>query len=30
VSPKYTDRYLKEFTFRAMQNAMFDRLIAAV
>jgi len=34
VSPKYMDRYLKEFTFRAnhreMQNAMFDLLIAAV
>jgi transposase len=34
VSPKYMDRYLKEFTFRAnhraMQNAMFDLLIGAV
>lgn len=34
VSSKYMDRYLKEFTFRsnhrAMQNAMFDLLIAAV
>jgi transposase-like protein len=34
VSPKYMDRYLKEFTFRAnhreMQNAMFDLLVAAV
>ena len=34
VSPKYMDRYLREFTFRsnhhAMENAMFDLLIAAV
>lgn len=34
VSPKYMDRYLREFTFRsnhrAMQNAMFDLLIGAV
>lgn len=34
VSPKYMDRYLKEFTFRSnhreMGNAMFDLLIAAV
>ena len=34
VSPKYMDRYLKEFTFRAnhreMKNAMFDLLVAAV
>jgi transposase-like protein len=34
VSPKYMDRYLKEFTFRAnhreMGNAMFDLLIASV
>jgi transposase-like protein len=34
VSPKYMDRYLGEFTFRsnhrAMTNAMFDLLIAAV
>jgi transposase len=34
VSPKYMDRYVKEFTFRAnhraMSNAMFDLLIAAV
>lgn len=34
VSPKYMDRYLKEFTFRsnhrAMQNAMFDLLIGAI
>jgi hypothetical protein len=34
VSPRYMDRYLKEFTFRAnhreMKNAMFDLLIAAV
>ena len=34
VSPKYMDRYLKEFTFRSnhrqMQNAMFDLLIGAV
>lgn len=34
VSPKYMDRYLKEFTFRAnhreKQNAMFDLLIASV
>lgn len=34
VSPKYMDRYLREFTFRAnhreMQNAMFDLLVAAV
>ncbi|MBI3702536.1 MAG: IS1595 family transposase [Rhizobiales bacterium] len=34
VSPKYMDRYLGEFTFRsnhrAMTNAMFDFLIAAV
>jgi len=34
VSPKYMDRYLKEFTFRAnhraMSNAMFDLLIGAV
>ena len=34
ISPKYMDRYLKEFTFRAnhraMQNAMFDLLIGAV
>jgi transposase len=33
VSPKYMDRYLGEFTFRAnhreMSNAMFDLLIAA-
>jgi transposase len=34
VSAKYMDRYVKEFTFRAnhraMSNAMFDLLIAAV
>lgn len=34
VSPKYMDRYLNEFTFRAnhreKQNAMFDLLIASV
>ena len=34
VSPKYMDRYLREFTFRSnnrgMQNAMFDLLIASV
>lgn len=34
VSPRYMDRYLKEFTFRSnhrqMSNAMFDLLIAAV
>jgi transposase len=34
VSPKYMDRYLKEFTFRSnhrgMANAMFDLLIASV
>ena len=34
VSPKYMDRYLKEFTFRSnhreMSNAMFDLLISAV
>lgn len=34
VSPKYMDRYLREFTFRAnhreMRNAMFDLLIGAV
>jgi len=34
VSAKYMDRYVSEFTFRsnhrAMQNAMFDLLIAAV
>ncbi len=34
ISPKYMDRYLSEFTFRsnhrAMQNAMFDLLIASV
>lgn len=34
VSPKYMDRYLKEFTFRAnhreMKNAMFDLLVGAV
>lgn len=34
VSPKYLDRYLREFTFRAnhreMKNAMFDLLIGAV
>jgi transposase-like protein len=34
VSPKYMDRYLKEFTFRSnhrqMGNAMFDLLISAV
>jgi transposase-like protein len=34
VSPKYMDRYLKEFTFRAnhreAQNAMFDLLISRV
>jgi transposase-like protein len=34
VSSKYMDRYVNEFTFRsnhrAMQNAMFDLLIAAV
>lgn len=34
VSPKYMDRYLGEFTFRAnhreMKNAMFDLLIAAI
>jgi len=34
ISPKYMDRYLREFTFRsnhrAMQNAMFDLLIGAV
>lgn len=34
VSQKYMDRYVKEFTFRsnhrAMSNAMFDLLIAAV
>ena len=34
VSPKYMDRYLREFTFRAnhrqMKNAMFDLLIGAV
>lgn len=34
VSPKYMDRFLKEFTFRSnhreMKNAMFDLLIAAV
>lgn len=34
VSPKYMDRYLREFTFRAnhreKQNAMFDLLIGAV
>ena len=34
VSPKYMDRYLKEFTFRSnhrqMTNAMFDLLISAV
>lgn len=34
VSPKYMDRYLREFTFRsnhrAMKNAMFDLLIASV
>jgi transposase len=33
VSPKYMDRYLREFTFRAnhreMSNAMFDLLVAA-
>jgi transposase len=33
ISPKYTDRYLREFTFRAnhreMQNAMFDLLVGA-
>jgi hypothetical protein len=31
ISPRYTDRYLREFTFpanhREMQNAMFDLLI---
>ena len=34
VSPKYMDRYLREFTFRSnhrqMTNAMFDLLISAV
>jgi transposase-like protein len=34
ISPKYMDRYLREFTFRSnhrgMQNAMFDLLIGAV
>ena len=34
VSPKYMNRYLREFTFRAnhreMQNAMFDLLIGAI
>lgn len=34
VSPKYMDRYLREFAFRsnhrAMQNAMFDLLIGAI
>lgn len=34
VSPKYMDRYLREFTFRSnhreMQNAMFDLLIGAI
>lgn len=34
VSPKYMNRYLREFTFRAnhreMKNAMFDLLIGAV
>jgi ISXO2-like transposase domain len=34
VSPKYMDRYLREFTFRsnhrAMQNAMFDLLVGPV
>jgi transposase len=34
VSPKYMDRYLGEFTFRsnhrAMTNAMFDLVIAAL
>jgi transposase len=34
VSPKYMDRYLKEFTFRSnhrqISNAMFDLLISAV
>jgi transposase len=34
ISPKYMDRYLKEFTFRSnhrqMTNAMFDLLISAV
>lgn len=34
VSSKYMDRYLAEFTFRsnhrAMQNAMFDLIVARV